>query len=482
MRSRFKPMKKHSLVCLSLLLSSGCACLPGGDSVVSLHHQSGDSAPAGPITLTGSPSRNYLFFNANAGATPEPAALNAHSEVQTTGDSEPTRVTRTSDSPLLNRRQSSAGHLPSVVFFSPSSSKVNAHRVSDTAPKPHSYPPPQQTLQLAARESIAEPQQLQTTPRQPAGRVLMREQMEPLSGPRTRSRMMATTVNSQPGLQPAAPASLARTQSVPLLSVALPSVKRLQPLLTVSQAAHRRESTQPTLTESPAELTGGRAAALRPAVAALTPVVTAVLVETPVRASLDTDTTSERWNSAPDTAMERGTQRDATIVQVSATQSQVFHPHSQPAQPPLRPIPMMLPPAQPGPATNPCDCDPCKETTVHTDQIAALFKRVNDMEAALKRSHQSMSTMEKNLNAANSDIVRLKRDVQYWQQEFGRLEASVQKQHESDIAALNRVSEMLGLLIEDATDSNDAQIVTPDQNQSGAANASAAAATKGELR
>ncbi|MEZ6132242.1 MAG: hypothetical protein R3C59_26575 [Planctomycetaceae bacterium] len=142
------------------------------------------------------------------------------------------------------------------------------------------------------------------------------------------------------------------------------------------------------------------------------------------------------------------TASESDIVQVVARQpprhSRIISEPQHPQH--LQPVPMGMP----FPVQSPCDCSPCEGVTLHTDQISNLFKRVNDLEGDLKRSDKSISVLEKSLTVANGEIVRLKKDVNYWQQELSRLESSVQKQHEDDIVALERVSEMLGLLIENA--------------------------------
>lgn len=105
-------------------------------------------------------------------------------------------------------------------------------------------------------------------------------------------------------------------------------------------------------------------------------------------------------------------------------------------------------------------CDPCvqkpavpaKPPQIHTDQIAALVKRVASMEAELQSSNQSIVTLHKALMQANAEVKRLNASVTRWQSEVKRLEVAMQTQHESDIDSLNRISEMLGVLAETETD------------------------------
>lgn len=175
----------------------------------------------------------------------------------------------------------------------------------------------------------------------------------------------------------------------------------------------------------------------------------------------DRGSDQSQWKEARTTEWKRvATRQDSgaapyqnQVVQVSGRRPPIHRPMPSTSRPD-QPMPQMVPQPVPMPCPDgfsaPCDCDPCKAATVHADQISALFKRVETMETDLKRSHQSISTLEKSLTVANSEIVRLKKDVDYWQTEFSRLEASVQQQHQDDIEALGRVSEMLGLLIENA--------------------------------
>lgn len=96
--------------------------------------------------------------------------------------------------------------------------------------------------------------------------------------------------------------------------------------------------------------------------------------------------------------------------------------------------------------------DGCGESTqkksVDFEQMARLVERVENMEADLKSSRDSITSLTESLATARAEIVQLKKDVGFWQSEVVRLERSMQAQHRSDIASLNRISRVLESLLE----------------------------------
>ena len=82
--------------------------------------------------------------------------------------------------------------------------------------------------------------------------------------------------------------------------------------------------------------------------------------------------------------------------------------------------------------------------------INELVQRIEKLETDLSSSNQSMKTLMTSLAAARMEISRMKKDVDFWQNEVVRLEQSMKSQHRSDIESLNQISRVLEtLLVED---------------------------------
>ena len=101
------------------------------------------------------------------------------------------------------------------------------------------------------------------------------------------------------------------------------------------------------------------------------------------------------------------------------------------------------------PSCEGCATEPCLPPAIQLQQFEALMERVANMEARLHRSNESIAALQRALIRANTEVARLTANVKHWQSEVQRLEVSMQSQHESDIASLTRISEMLGTLADD---------------------------------
>lgn len=105
-------------------------------------------------------------------------------------------------------------------------------------------------------------------------------------------------------------------------------------------------------------------------------------------------------------------------------------------------------------AVPPCGENAFVSTSMLTQQIDALTKRMLSMETALRQSNESIASLNTALTKANQDVSELTSSVEFWRGEVKRLEASMKLQHESDIESLTKISQMLDVLNEE-TDRGD---------------------------
>lgn len=70
------------------------------------------------------------------------------------------------------------------------------------------------------------------------------------------------------------------------------------------------------------------------------------------------------------------------------------------------------------------------------------------MEHDLRTSKKTTNDLRHELNRANQQVVDLSKQVRQWQGRVHELELTMQDQHQRDIKALDRITRLLGSLVE----------------------------------
>lgn len=122
-------------------------------------------------------------------------------------------------------------------------------------------------------------------------------------------------------------------------------------------------------------------------------------------------------------------------------------------------------PCNPQPCVpQPCDPQPCVPQTQNTaqqpskepsladarrsQQIDNLLTRVTALEQDLRTSKKTTKELRHELTLANRQVVDLSNQVRQWQGRVHELELTMQEQHQRDIKALDRITRLLGSLVE----------------------------------
>jgi len=101
------------------------------------------------------------------------------------------------------------------------------------------------------------------------------------------------------------------------------------------------------------------------------------------------------------------------------------------------------------PSANSCLPCPCP----NDDLLEALVGRVEALERDLKASQKQVTELQQALTQSQQSIHALNADVKFWRGELGKLESVMHQQHESDIQALDAITETLTSIMEPITDS-----------------------------
>ncbi|MEZ6123449.1 MAG: hypothetical protein R3C49_09775 [Planctomycetaceae bacterium] len=96
-----------------------------------------------------------------------------------------------------------------------------------------------------------------------------------------------------------------------------------------------------------------------------------------------------------------------------------------------------------------CGCEPGAAATISPELFAGLVQRVENMETELGQSRRSVTLLQRTLAQANEQTQSLKENLGQWQDQVRKLEKTMQDQHEADIVSLNRISQILGTLMDE---------------------------------